>query len=259
MPLPLLAIGAAAAPSIVKGISGLFQSAKGKKLARNNPRPAYEIPKEFEQNLAIAENMGQVGLPQQQYNQAVQNFSRNQANALRAFGRSGNPRGLAGIVRAGNDATLGLDVADANARLNNQRNTLGYRTMLGQQKLAQQDWNKLQKYQENAQIAANLQNSGAQNTFGGLNDLSQLGQLALMGQQMGGQNTSNDPTFGGNFTKNPLLNRLLGINRQQYIGQMPGYAGVTPTTGGFKYPISLPTFNYPTYQEQLLDGYNPPY
>jgi len=61
-----------AAPSVIKGIQGIFQGAKGRKLAKQNVRPTYEIPKEFQQNLAIAENMGRVGLPQQQYNQEKQ-------------------------------------------------------------------------------------------------------------------------------------------------------------------------------------------
>ena len=180
MPLPLAAI--AAAPAIIKGVQGIFQGIKGKKMAKANVRPEYQIPKEFQQNLAIAENMGRTGLPQQQYNQAQQNFQRNQAGALRQFGRMGNPRGLAGMVRAGNDATLNLDVADANARLANQRAAMGYRGQIGQQQLAKQQWDKFDKYQENAEAASALMGAGRQNVMGGLSELSQIGQLGMMGE-----------------------------------------------------------------------------
>ena len=43
-----------AAPAALKGVQGLFQSAKGAKLAKRNIRPTYEIPKEFQQNFPYA-------------------------------------------------------------------------------------------------------------------------------------------------------------------------------------------------------------
>lgn len=177
MAIPLAAI--AAVPSVIQAVQGLFQGAKGRRLAKQNKRPTYEIPREFQQNLAIAENMGRVGLPQQEYNQAQQNFQRNQASALRQFNRMGNPRGLAGIVRAGNDATLGLDVADAQARMSNQRNAMGYRSQIGQQQLAKQQWDKFQKYGENADAASALMGTGRQNVMGALSNLSRVGQMAM--------------------------------------------------------------------------------
>lgn len=183
----VLAALIAAAPSVLKAGQGIMQGIKGNKLAKQNIRPTYEIPKEFQQNLAIAENMAKIGLPQQQYNQAQQNFQRNQANALRQFNRMGNPRGLAGIVRAGNDATLGLDVADAQARMSNQRNAMGYRSQIGQQQLAKQNWDKMQLFGERADAAAALQGAGRQNVMGGLSELSQIGQLAMMGGTFGGK------------------------------------------------------------------------
>jgi hypothetical protein len=183
MPLPLAAtLAIAAAPSIIKGVQGIFQGAKGRKLAKKNVRPTYEIPKEFQQNLAIAENMGRTGLPQQQYNQASQNIQRNQLAGLRGLARTGRAGNVASIVRASNDATLGLDVADANARLGNQRQAMGYRSQIGGQQLAKQQWDKFGKYAENADAASALMGAGRQNVMGGLTELSQLGQLANGGQ-----------------------------------------------------------------------------
>jgi hypothetical protein len=214
-----------AAPSVIKGISGIFQGAKGRKLAKQNVRPTYEIPKEFQQNLAIAENMGRVGLPQQQYNQAQQNFQRNQAGALRQFGRMGNPRGLAGIVRAGNDATMNLDVADAQARLANQRAAMGYRGQMGQQQLAKQQWDKFGKYQENAAAASALMGAGRQNVMGGLSELSQVGQMYMYGNPGGGSNempnlgdasTGAVPTVGNYESMGQYGTRLGGTQNNSF-------------------------------------------
>jgi hypothetical protein len=221
IPPQVIAAGIAAIPSIVKGVQGIFQGAKGNKLAKQNIRPTYEIPKEFQQNLAIAENMGRVGLPQQQYNQAQQNFQRNQAGALRQFGRMGNPRGLAGIVRAGNDATLGLDVADANARMSNQRNAMGYRSQLGQQQLAKQQWDKFQNYGEKADAAAALQGAGRQNVMGGLSELSQIGQMAMMGGTFGGKDKPQIP-YNANFSPSKFMSNA-GMPNPMTTQPMSGF------------------------------------
>jgi hypothetical protein len=227
IPPQVIAAGIAAIPSIVKGVQGIFQGAKGSKLAKKNIRPTYEIPKEFQQNLAIAENMGRVGLPQQQYNQAQQNFQRNQAGALRQFGRMGNPRGLAGIVRAGNDASLGLDVADANARMSNQRNAMGYRSQMGQQQLAKQNYDKFMKYGEQADAAAALQGAGRQNVMGGLSELSQVGQMAMYNGGFGGKSptsgqmatgVSQSPNFGNYGNIGQYGTRLGGMNNNTFGG-----------------------------------------
>jgi len=229
MPLPLaIPLIAAAIPSIVKMGQGIGQGIKGNKLAKQNIRPTYEIPKEFQQNLAIAENMAKIGLPQQEYNRAQQNFQRNQASALRQFGRMGNPRGLAGIVRAGNDATLGLDVADANARMANQRSAMGYRSQIGNQQLAKQQWDKMALYGERADAAAALQGAGRQNVMGGLSELSQIGQMAMMnGGKMSGDSQGQMAT---GVSQSPF-------SSQQYLSQfgMPNPQSTQPMSG---YPFS---------------------
>lgn len=204
MAIPLAAI--AAVPSVIQAVQGLFQGAKGRRLAEQNKRPTYEIPREFQQNLAIAENMGRTGLPQEQYNQAQQNFQRNQASALRQFGRMGNPRGLAGIVRAGNDATMGLDVADAQARLQNQRNAMAFRTQLGQQQLAKQQWDKMAKYGENADAASALMGAGRQNVMGALSNLSRVGQIAMYnGSGIGGGSNMATSTSAPQFNPSQFM------------------------------------------------------
>jgi len=135
----------------------------------------------------MAENMARTGLPQEQYNNQLNNIQRNQAGALGSFGRRGGATGsLASIVRAGNDATNNLVSQDAQARMQNQRFAFGQRGIMGQQRLAKWDWDKRQKYQENAQAASALQSAGRQNMMGALDGLSSLGQTAIMGGMGGG-------------------------------------------------------------------------
>lgn len=220
--VPLLAL--AAIPSLVKGISGLAQSRRGNRLAKQNVRPTYDIPKEFQQNVAMAEAMGQTGLPQQQYNAQQNAIMRNQAGGLASLARSANPSaGITSLIRAGNDATMNLNVSDANARLNNQRFAFGQRTNMAQQRLAQQNWNKFAKYQENADAASALQGAGRQNTFGALNDLSQLGVTMLMNKGNPGSQQGSDGMAGMQSTnpyQKPGTSNLYKWYNQ-YGGQQP--------------------------------------
>src|SRR5690606_23899081 len=100
---------------------------------------------------------------------ALQNISRNQAGALRQFQRGNTPASLASIVRAGNDATLQLDAANAQQRVQNQRYADQARLNLAQEEQRVENWNLQQPYLRNLQRIGQLRNSGSQNIFGGIN------------------------------------------------------------------------------------------
>lgn len=221
-----------AAPAALKGIQGLLQGAKGAKLAKRNIRPTYEIPQEFQQNLAIAENMGRVGLPQQQYTQGLQNIQRGQLAGLRQLGRMGRGGSVAGLARAGMDATLGLDIADANARLRNQQAAMGYRALMGQQQLAKQQYDKFAKYEEQAAAAEALKGAGRQNVMGGLSDLASVGMTAM---------AYGDLDELGKKTKTPKapIDRFkspAGFNPKSPFGRF------TPNTSQFSRAVNLPNY-----------------
>lgn len=221
MALPLLA--AAAIPSVVKGVAGIFDIFGGKRRARRNIRPTAQVNENYLKNVALAEQMGRTGLPQEQYNRSLQNIGRNQATALTSLSRSANPTaGIQGLLRASNDATLGLDAQDAAARLNNQRFSFGQRANLAQDQQRVWDWNKRDKFQEEAAAAGQQIGSGKQNAFGALTDLSMLGQNAIAGGLGDDQSSSLPqqlPQIGRrtiNNGVNPYGNpygRLYGFNR----------------------------------------------
>ena len=205
--IPLAAI--AAVPSLVKSLAGLFQIGKGNRLAKQNVRPVQLVNENIAKNAAMAEQMANQGLPQEQYNQAVQGINRNQSGAYAGLGRSANPSaGLASLVRAGNDAVLGLNAADAQARIGNQRFAFGQRSALANEQKDVFNYNNKQKYNEQAQAAAALQGAGRQNAFGGLSDLATLGQTALNGGQ---SSIPNMPNQLGGLTQ-AAQPRLYGYN-----------------------------------------------
>ena len=174
-----------AAPAALKGVQGLLQGAKGSKLAKKNIRPTYEIPPELQQNLDTAAMRARRGLPQQQYTQGLQNIQRVQTAGLKQLGKMGRGGSVAGLARAGMDATLGLDIADAQARMGNENIEMGYRSQIGQQKLAKQQYDKFAKYEEEAAAAEALKGAGRQNVMGGLSDLATVGVTYMGGDAAG--------------------------------------------------------------------------
>ncbi len=147
--------------SIYKGIKS---NSAAKKIEQANQRPVYTIPDEFRQNAKIADHMAQTGIPQQQYENQINNIYRNQALGVQSLGRSQNPLGsIASIVRQGNDATNNLNAQDAMARQQNQRYAINQNAILGQQQLAKQQYDKFDKYTENFNKAAALRGAASKN------------------------------------------------------------------------------------------------
>ena len=167
--------------------TGIFQGIKANSLDKASIRPQQVVQNEYYQNVNDADQMARRGLPQEQYNLAQQNLQRNQASSLNALSRSSNPgAGLAGMLRASNDASLGLDVQNAQARQQGIKYLAQQRGALAQQKNNAFDWNNKSKYlAEQARIQA-LRGAGAQNMTGAFGDVAQAGMLSQMG---GGSST----------------------------------------------------------------------
>lgn len=191
------------ASGIFSGIVGLGQKRKAKRLLANLHRPEYNIPNEVLQNQKRAEMAASEGLPSQQYNQAMQNIQRQQNRGLTAAGsRRGALMALPGIQQQSNDALLGLDVKDAQARMANQQQLYGINSQVAGYKDKQWGINKMQPYERDYNYAQSLMGMGNQNLYGGIDKL--LGGAGQMidsggktGQQIKGKKSTNsgDPTY----------------------------------------------------------------
>lgn len=227
MPIPIgLAIAAGA--GLLKAGAGVYQQAKGKKMLKKTIDPGYKIPKGFGQNLAQSEQLARVGMPSQQYNQAQQSISRNVGTGVRALSRSANPAaGVASLVRAQNDATLGLEASNAAVRRQNILQAMGARRELAGQQLAQQQYAQNRYFDKvneaNARIGA-----GTQNIFGGLSD---IGTAGIMSEYLNKKDSvipnEDKVSYTGSFGTNPSVGqygtRLSGIQAGGIgSGMLPG-------------------------------------
>jgi hypothetical protein len=178
---------AAGAGAAAKGISGASQVSRGKKALRAAEKlnPGYQIPKEFEENLAQSENMARTGLPSQEYNLATTNIQRGTQAGLRQLGRMSNPfAGIAGLARSQSDSLGRLDAANAQARRQNMLQAMGARRELAGQKLAAQQYQQ-QRYFDAVNQSNALIGAGRQNVSSAFNTVGNIG-LGLIGASQGG-------------------------------------------------------------------------
>lgn len=192
--------------SILGGIQsaiGIAQYLKSQKIAKNNAKPAYEIPSEIKDNLSQAQMQALEGLPEAQKNEYIQNVQRQQNQGLNALGdRQAGIAGLASLTQAGNDANKSLLSMDAQARQQNQAGLMNARTQMAGYKDKDFELNKLLPFQQNAQAAQGLQGAGLQNIVGGLQSGQNTFENASLAKAYGSQNPPSTvpPISGANNT-----------------------------------------------------------
>jgi|SRR6478735_263848 len=174
------------AGGLVSGVTGFFQRRKAKRELSKLQRPEYAIPNEIMQNQKMAQLAASEGLPSQQYNNAMKNIQRSQANALSgAIDRRSALMALPKLQQQANDAYGKLDVADANARMNNQRQLYGINSQVAGYRDKAFDINQMQPYQEKKNYYNSLLGAGNQNLMSGI-DKAASGVGLLVGGGFGG-------------------------------------------------------------------------
>lgn len=256
-----LALGIAGGVALVgtglKAYEGFSQEHKANQLEKNLKDPIYNIPAEFYQNREIARQLSQQGLPQAVINAQTNRINQNQAAAIGAISRTGNPTGAASIVRQGDAAGNTLAAEDAQARQNNQRYFIEQNRQVAAQELAKQQNDVFDKYTRNYNEAAALKGAGMQNINSAVNDVTQLGEMGLSyGMSQNGSNTPDSSSFN-NRANNPTLTANDTMTGYQLPGiptQLPGnnlnflpQPKVPYGTGWQPNNFAYPVFNNPYF------------
>lgn len=195
MALPLLALGIGA---------GALQTLIGMNKQRNTTLPLRTVNPYIAQNQALAQNMANVGLGRQQYNNTLNQNRQNLSSVLASLSRSGRNFNTAGLLRQANQATQNLNMLDEQARLKNIQNLFQQNQVLANEQANVRAWNIEQPYLQRRQENNNLINSGLNNIFGG------LGAMANMNMLQG--------LYGGNQKSPANTNMLAPINNQVRLG-----------------------------------------
>ena len=186
----LLSMGASASPyaaaaqaasGIISGVAGAIQKHRGNKLLKQiGESPTQVIPNEVLQNQKMAQLRANTGLPSEQYNAAMKNLQRNQMMALRAGqDRRGGLALVGGSQQGLDDSTLKLDVANANARMQNERTLYGINNQVGNWRDRVWQNNVKDVWDRKYQYAQSLIGAGNQNLTTGIGNVA--GSAALYG------------------------------------------------------------------------------
>jgi hypothetical protein len=185
---------AAALPFIAQGLGGALkffggnsQKGKGQKILDEIGESSDEqVPAEVLKNQKTAELRANTGLPSEQYAQAMRNLQRQQMKAQsRTNDRRGGLMTIAGNQQNYNDAILGLDVANAKARLQNENTLYGINNTVGNWRDKVWRNNVKDKWDRKYQYAMSLLGAGNQNKSNGIDQLIGAGAGLLGGINWG--------------------------------------------------------------------------
>lgn len=186
--------------------SGIAQYFKGRKMAKGNTRPSYEIPEEIKQNMSQAQMQAYEGLPEAQKQQYISNLQRSANFGLSAMSdRKAGLSGLSALVQNQNDAYNNLLSQDSAAHQANLANLMNVRSQMAGYKDQEFQMNKLVPFQETAQASQGLQGAGLQNIYGGLESGVGTLQNAQLAKSLEDPNSVN-PYRLLNYRKRGLTN-----------------------------------------------------
>lgn len=216
IPLAFSAIGA------VKGIS---QQNQAKALEAQNARPEYKTNTRLVENQAIARQMSKAGLPDQVYNNQLNQIQQSMATGLRQLGsRTSNPINVNALVRSANQAVGNLNAQDAQARMQWTQQLMGANTALANDDRYAFQTNQLNPYLQNANNIASLRRAGNQNFFGSLGMAAQT--LAMGGTEGLNSGTPSQKTLTSlqNYRATPIApnNSLTNMYSNPLYGTVRG-------------------------------------
>lgn len=222
-----------AGSGILKGGIGIWQNIKANKALKKLQYANMSIPTAIEENKKQAEIDASVGMPQEQYNRAINNIRSNQINSLMAGNNSRTGIGLiAAINDSANDATAQLDAADAAARAANKRNLQGVNSEYGQWQQKVWQNNVKDKYDRDYNYNMGLKGAGWQNIIGGVDRLGVAGTSLLDGDAK----TTDTPE-----SVKPVLEKPNGIYNKNLDLRTPSPAATMNPK------FKMPSYNWKPY------------
>jgi hypothetical protein len=163
-------------PSLFQAGYGIYQNSQANKLAANTTMPQYNIPAGYQQNVDLASNMAQTGLPQSTTNYFTQNANRGLTTGINAVEKTG--QGVNAVSNLYGDELQGfgkIASEDALAKQANEQGLMTARNALSNQQALQWNQNQNLPYLRNLNTINQLKFGGAQNVFGGLSGLATTG------------------------------------------------------------------------------------
>jgi len=169
MPIDPLTLTSVVAPMALQTGLGIYQQAKGARMAAQAERPEYEIPQEIYENLSQSELMALEGLPAEQKKEFVDNIQRGIQAGMRGLkDRSAGLAGIGGLVQQQMDQYRNMFSQDAAQRINNIATLQNNRNTMATYRDKEFKTNELDPYMNQVAAAEAMKGAGLQNIMGGV-------------------------------------------------------------------------------------------
>lgn len=208
--------------SAVKGITGAAQYLKGKKLAKNNVRPTYDIPSSVNEYLANARNNSNKGLPGQ--NLIEQKLGASTASGVRQAQQGASSSAalmatIAGLKGSEQQGLTDIGIKSAEYQDINQQRLQEALLKYGNYQDKEFDINKQQPFEDNALAAQALKGSGLQNIMSGIEG---IGGAASFGakSKLGTEDTGSSVPFGKSNAMGQSGSLGRKSNPQKYLNDL---------------------------------------
>ena len=157
-------LAAQGVPAILSAVRAAKQKREADKLARINHFPTQDVPDAVKEADQMATNNAQFGLPSATYQQGQRNIATSAAGAIGgARDRNSALQAIPYIQQQTDNANLNLGVADSNARMQKQQQLIGQKNVVGGYQQNAWDWNKKQRYIQNAAAIRGLIGASREN------------------------------------------------------------------------------------------------
>lgn len=205
--LPIVALGASVLGTALQSAS---QRRQARELEQANQRPLFRPSAQLQENRQLALEQRQVGLPDQVYNNQLNQIQQGLSTGLRTIGTQGSiSTNTNSLLNTLNRSLANLNAQDALARQQGTQALMSANQALAnEQRYAyQQDLNE---YNQNRATVASTRRASTQNLFGAL---GLLGQGAMSGVFGGMGSTGGLGTTGGSsgFMNAPLWGSSRGM------------------------------------------------
>ena len=235
MAIPLAPI-IGAIPSIAQAIGGLFQGLAGKRQLENLERPQYTMPGEVNSMVTLAAQNYADPRTAAQLN-AERGIGLSGANAVMAGRDSGNLAGIIpAIVSAQSQGYNRLSEQQDTIKEQQRQALMNTLQLRAQYKDTEFQINKFAPYAQAYNEGREMVGAGAQNLYGGLNNLATLGmQAATLAQAQSRQSFT--PSVAAGITSP-------NVNQNGALGSLiTGYSGSQDITGAIVNSLSS-NFNF---------------
>jgi hypothetical protein len=178
-----------AIPAVAKGVTGLAQGAKGRRLEREaGERPEYEIPQEVLQALeGYKTRASQTRLPgQSAIEQGIRSSTASTAGKLEeAAGSSASLLGALAQTGVGEQQSMrDLGLKSSQYQYQTQEELLDYLSKIGQYRDKEFALNEMEPWKQAMGASSAMKGAGMQNVMTGISDSAGLGMNYLQGERL---------------------------------------------------------------------------